>query len=99
MICFADSLAVLVDEERVSEIIPWMAITILANGYGSVNNAVLVRNLKFKLKMKISLVSVIFGSFLEFYFAIWSALVGLVVLFTAPPALLTVGLRLLHPMV
>ena len=86
------------DEERVSEIIPWMAITILANGYGSVNNAVLVRNLEFKLKMKISLVSVIFGSFFGVLFCyLVSSLVGLVVLFTAPPVLLTVGLWVFAP--
>ena len=94
----SDIIGEYIKEKRISYILPWMAFTILANGFSCVHNSVLIRELKFKKKAKISLVSVVVGSCLGLLTAhVYKPIFGLIVVYTLSPILITIGLMVFAP--
>lgn len=94
----SDFIGAYIKEKRIGDVLPWMAFTILANGLGCVHNSVIIRQLKFKKKAKISLISVVVGSFLGLLTAhLYKPIFGLVVVYTLSPVLITIGLMVFAP--
>lgn len=85
-------------QNSVNEILPLMALTILANGLRSVHGAVLIRRLKFRKLAFISLFSASIGSSIGVISAyLYDPLIGLMLVFTLTPITNTVMLWLFAP--
>lgn len=95
---FSSELANFFQQSRVAEILPLMALTILANGFRCVHSAVLVRHLKFKKLTLISMISVSMGSSIGVAAAyLYEPLIGLVLVFILTPIISTVILWIYAP--
>ena len=89
----ASELAKFFQQSRVAEILPFMALTILANGFRCVHSAVLIRRLEFKKLTLISILSVTIGSSIGVAVAyLHEPLIGLVLVFILTPIINTVAL-------
>lgn len=83
---FSNEIAKLIQQTKVAEILPFIALTILAHGFTCVHSAVLVRQLKFKKLTFISVISVLFGSSIGVTMAyLHEPLIGLIIVFTLTP--------------
>ena len=95
---FSSELADFFEQSRVAEILPFMALTILANGFRCVHSAVLIRRLEFKKLTLISIVSVLIGSGIGVATAyLHEPLIGLVLVFILTPITSTVILWIYAP--
>ena len=95
---FSRELANFFQQSRVAEILPLMALTILANGFRCVHSAVLVRHLEFKKLTLISLISVSIGSSIGVAVAyLHEPLLGLVLVFILTPIISTLILWIYAP--
>jgi teichuronic acid exporter len=95
---FSSQLANFFQQSRVAEILPLMALTILANGFRCVHSAVLVRHLEFKKLTLISLISVSMGSSIGVAVAyLHEPLLGLVLVFILTPIISTLILWIFAP--
>lgn len=95
---FSGELANFFQQSRVAEILPFMALTILANGFRCVHSAVLVRRLEFKKLTLISIISVSTGSSIGVATAyLHEPLIGLALVFILTPIISTVILWIYAP--
>jgi O-antigen/teichoic acid export membrane protein len=95
---FASELARIFQQSRVAEILPFMALSILANGFRCVHSAVLVRRLEFKKLSLISLLCVSVGSSIGVVVAyLHEPLFGLVLVFILTPIINTAALWIYAP--
>ena len=95
---FSSELANFFQQSRVAEILPFMALTILANGFRCVHIAVLIRRLEFKKLTLISIISVSMGSSIGVAAAyLHEPLIGLVLVFILTPIISTVILWIYAP--
>lgn len=95
---FKNSFASLFEQDKVAQILPIMALTIVANGLRSVHAAVLIRNLQFKKLSAINLTSVCIASGIGVAVAfVYDTLVGLVLVYVLTPVLATVALWTFAP--
>ena len=95
---FTSELARIFQQSRVAEILPFMALAILANGFRCVHSAVLVRRLEFKKLSLISLLCVFVGSSIGVVVAyVHEPLFGLVLVFILTPIINTAALWIYAP--
>ena len=98
VVAFTSELAEFVEQNRVAEILPVMALTILANGFRCVHSAVLQRRLQFKKLSVIYLVCVSVGSSIGVLVAyLHEPLIGLVTVFVLSPIMSTAALWIFAP--
>jgi len=98
IIIFTSYISNFFNQIMINEILPYMALTIVANGFRCVHSAILLRNLEFKKLTVISLISVIIGSVIGVIFAYLSEpITGLILVYTLTPILNTIFLWLFAP--
>lgn len=98
IVLYSADIANFFNQTKIGEILPYMALTIIANGFRCVHSSILLRNLEFKKLTVISLVSVIIGSSIGVIVAYnIEPLIGLVLVYTLTPLINTIFLWLYAP--
>lgn len=98
ILLFTRDIAHFFNQIKIVEILPYMALTIIANGFRCVHSAILLRNLEFKKITVISLVSVMIGSSIGVIVAYnIEPLIGLVLVYTLTPLINTIFLWFYAP--
>ena len=89
-----NAIATYFDIEKIKIALPIMAVSILSNSLGAVHSAMVTRNLEFKKKAVVSIVSSLIALILGVVIAInIDPLIGLAILLSLGPLLITIGLR------
>ena len=98
LISFTEYLAIFLDNENIVLVLPLMSLTILANGFGCVHSAILLRNLELKKITLFSLFSVSAASIIGLLVAYeYDPLIGLVIAFILNPILYTICVWIFAP--